>query len=337
MREIIVGIDAGASSTVAMAYDLAGGVADTIQGPELDLVSCDSVKIKNRLGSLLKNFSGNAIGDCVMLSVGIPGGRFPEGKALVANLARELGIRGEVLTFSDVEAVWQGATGGSAGVVAYSGTGSFAYGKLGPDEPLHMGIQEGSSVHCADGVGPFLGDGGSAYDIGRSILRHTAATLDSRESETALSRAAVEQLGIGSLDQLVQKVYNGIYPNRRQVARLTPLASSCATQGDEQARTILREAGRKLARSTIVVVKQLKKVSGNPLPVFYSGGVFSEERWFRNSFIEHLQDVFPNIQIEEGRFAPVVGSVLIGYRKLYGSVPESALAKLPEGMNIKIH
>lgn len=336
MREIIVGIDAGASSTVAMAYDLAGGVADTIQGPELDLVSCEPAKIKSRLGSLLKNFSGNAIGDCVMLSVGIPGGRFPEGKALVANLARELGIRGEVLTFSDVEAVWQGATGGSAGVVAYSGTGSFAYGKLGPDEPLHMGIQEGSSAHCTDGVGPFLGDGGSAYDIGRRILRHTAATLDSRESETALSRAAVEQLGISSLDQLVQKVYNGIYPNRRQVAQFAPLASRCAWQGDKRARAILREAARKLAYSTTVVLKRLEKTSRDSLPVFYSGGVFSEEGWFQKSFIEYLQDSSPNIEIAEGRFAPIIGSVLIGYRNLAGNVPESVLAKLPRGLNMKI-
>ncbi len=336
MRKVILGIDAGASSTVAMAFDLADGVVDVIQGPELDLLSCDPATINQRLGEAVKGLPGDAVRDCAVFSVGVPGGRFPQGKMLVATLARELGIRGEVLTFSDVEAVWQGATAGSAGVVAYSGTGSFAYGKRDPNEPLHLGMQEGSAAHCADGVGPFLGDGGSAYDIGRRILQHTAATLDGRDTPTALAKAALEQLGVGSLDQLVQRVYSGIYPNRRQVARLAPLASNCARRGEERASTILREAARKLVYSTIVVLKQLGHTSRDPLRVFYSGGVFSEEQWFRSSFIEHLQESFPSIEIAEGQFAPVIGSVLIGYRNLAGDVPDDVLAKLPRGKNMKI-
>ncbi len=76
-------------------------------------------------------------------------------------LARRLrGLAAQVAAISDVEAAHLGALGGRPGLLLLAGTGSIALGRTSRGAWLRAG-----------GLGPLLGDEGSAFWIGREWLR----------------------------------------------------------------------------------------------------------------------------------------------------------------------
>lgn len=104
-------------------------------------------------------------------------------------LARRLSpLARRVLVLSDVELAWLASLGGRAGVVIIAGTGSIAYGKNAAGKAARAG-----------GLGPLLGDEGSAFWIGREWLRsrpdadgrRLAARPDAVRAIAALAPAAL--------------------------------------------------------------------------------------------------------------------------------------------------
>jgi hypothetical protein len=80
-----------------------------------------------------------------------------ERRALARRLRR---FAPRVVVISDVEAAYLGALGATAGVLLLAGTGSIALGR-----------DRGGRFTRAGGLGPLLGDDGSAFAIGRAWLR----------------------------------------------------------------------------------------------------------------------------------------------------------------------
>ncbi len=86
----------------------------------------------------------------------------PAERAAVASGLR--GLAGRVSAISDVEAAHLGALDGRPGLLLLAGTGSIALGRTARGAWLRAG-----------GLGPLLGDEGSAFWIGREWLRAEAA------------------------------------------------------------------------------------------------------------------------------------------------------------------
>ena len=80
-----------------------------------------------------------------------------ERRALARRLRR---FAPRVVVISDVEAAYLSALGATAGVLLLAGTGSIALGR-----------DRGGRFTRAGGLGPLLGDDGSAFAIGRAWLR----------------------------------------------------------------------------------------------------------------------------------------------------------------------
>src|SRR5262245_33131411 len=85
-----------------------------------------------------------------------------------ARLARRLGpIAMNVHVISDAEAAYRGALGDTPGVLLLAGTGSMALGRNASGRWARAG-----------GLGPLLGDEGSAFWIGREWLRTSTREKD---------------------------------------------------------------------------------------------------------------------------------------------------------------
>jgi len=328
----ILGIDTGGTSSVALAVNLQGEVVSSATDLAVNYTLMKRNLVSVRLKRLITKTVGNYAVNCVAVSIGLAGWR-ADAQRFIEDLVQKIGIAGKVFAFSDIEGSWVGATGGRPGVVASSGTGSWVCGKLNPEEEWHFGLREGTSTICVDGLGPLLGDEGSAYDIGRSILRYVAASLDGRQSPGRLTEVVLQELKARSLDEMIFKIYTE-YNSRHSIALLAPLADQCAKENDEAARSILQAAARRLANSTKTALSSLRNLSGQLLPVFYSGGVFNAEE-FRKSFVQSVREEFPNAIIREERFPPVVGTVLKAYRSMFGNVPEKFTVNLPRGRDFK--
>jgi N-acetylglucosamine kinase-like BadF-type ATPase len=161
-----------------------------------------------------------------------------ERRALRRRLAR-LARRVDVI--ADVEAAWHATLGAERGVIVLSGTGSIALGRDARGRWARAG-----------GLGPLLGDEGSAFWIGREWLRATAG-------EAARRRFATSPHAV------------------RAVAALAPRVVARARRGQRAAARIVAAAQAHLAAQAAAVARALRL----PPPVVVGGaGSVMEDRWF---------------------------------------------------------
>jgi glucosamine kinase len=141
------------------------------------------------------------------------------------------GVGSRVQVISDVEAALLGALGARAGVLVLAGTGSIVLGR-----------DTRGRVARAGGLGPLLGDDGSAFWLGRAWLR---AAPERAQRARALARGP---------DAVAR------------VAALAPTVLARARRGDRRARAIVAAGQAKLAALAADVIGRLRL----PAPVLVS-------------------------------------------------------------------
>lgn len=161
-----------------------------------------------------------------------------------AATARLRGLGRRVRVISDVEAARDGALGDRPGILLLAGTGSIA---LGRDRRGTLGR--------AGGLGPLLGDEGSAFWIGRAwlpIARRGAGVL-------ALRRLALRPDAVA------------------RVAALAPAALQAARRGHPIAQAIVVGAHVALAELVADLAGRLRLRP--PVPVSWAGGLLEDPRF----------------------------------------------------------
>ena len=158
-----------------------------------------------------------------------------ERRALARRLRR---FAPRVLVISDVEAAYLAALGAVPGVLLLAGTGSIALGRDGRGRFTREG-----------GLGPLLGDDGSAFSIGRAWLRGDAV-LPAHARRIATAPDAVAR-----------------------VAALAPAVLRRARRGDRTARHIVREAQEALAALAAGATRALGLRP--PITLSWAGGLLA--------------------------------------------------------------
>jgi glucosamine kinase len=161
-------------------------------------------------------------------------------------LARRLGnLARRVVVLSDAQAAHLGALGGRPGVLILSGTGSIVLGR-----------NPGGRWARAGGLGPLLGDEGSAFWLGQQWLRITTRGEDFQPARRLVTGP----------DAVVR------------VAALALGVIRRARRGDARARAIVRAGQRHLAAQAVDVAKRLRL--DRPVTLSWAGSVLADA-WFR--------------------------------------------------------
>ena len=171
-----------------------------------------------------------------------------ERRALARRLHR---FAPRVIVISDVEAAYLAALGAVPGVLLLAGTGSIALGR----DVRGRFTREG-------GLGPLLGDDGSAFSIGRAWLR-SAAVPPARARRVATGPDAVAR-----------------------VAALAPAVLRRARRGDRTARRVVREAQQALATLAERTARVLRLRP--PVTLSWAGGLLGHAP-FRAGVWRHLR------------------------------------------------
>jgi len=274
-RSIAIGVDLGATRLRLLALQQGRMVRrlSTAAPPSSDLAKFLHGIWKAR------GWRRRDVGALVVASRGIWTAR--ERRALARRFAR-LATRVEVL--SDAQAALLGALGDTPGVLILSGTGSIVIGRDARGRWARGG-----------GLGPLLGDEGSAFWIGRAWLRATT------QGEDFLS-----------VRRLVTR--------KDAVARIAGLAPSVlarARRGDLRARAIVGEAQSHLASLARDVVRQL--CLPPPVTVSWAGGVLDDPR-FREGLERAVKKSGLGARWRAPIAAPVAAAVALAQRTL-GTLP----------------
>jgi N-acetylglucosamine kinase-like BadF-type ATPase len=232
-----VGVDAGGTRIRILARDRAG------RARRAKLASADVARLPALLRRVWKawRLTHSRVGALVVASRGV---WTNAERRRIAQSLRPLARTVRVM--SDAEAAWEGALGGGTGLLVLAGTGSIVIGR-----------SASGAWGRAGGLGPLLGDEGSAFWIGREWLR---ATTGGEDFEPA------------------REILRGPAPVAR-IAALAPRVLARARRGDRLAARIVRDAQRHLARLARAAARDLRL--RRPIRMSWAGSLLVRDPWFR--------------------------------------------------------
>ncbi|MEU8216586.1 BadF/BadG/BcrA/BcrD ATPase family protein [Micromonospora taraxaci] len=267
---VVVGLDIGGTSTRAAALTLtgqrvgsgrAGGGNPTSHGAERA-----AVELLTALRAALVDLDPARV---VAGTIGLAGaGRLladPAGRAAFDRAWHDAGLRCPYAVHGDALVAYASGTAEPDGTVLIAGTGA-----------ITAQVHDLRLDRVADGHGWLLGDAGSGFWLGREAVRRLLADLDSGHDPGPLTTAVLAEL-MGSteiaarprdtVDATIQAV------TRRppvELARLAPLVSTAAAEGETVATRLIAEAAAHLAES----VSRIRPAEART-PIVLGGGLLT--------------------------------------------------------------
>ncbi|NIM49691.1 MAG: hypothetical protein GTN62_05545 [Gemmatimonadales bacterium] len=301
---ILVGVDAGASHTEAVAADRAmrelgrqSGAAGAVRpGSESSSAAVIAEVIHGALAAA-KLHGADAV------AVGAAGaGREATRSALEAALRGALGFSTSLKVTTDAEVALEAAFPGAAGIILIAGSGSIACGR-----------DATGAVRRAGGWGARFGDEGSGYALASAALNAVARAADGRGPPTALSDRLATASRSRSLEELIEW---GHVADHRAVAALAQHVCDAARGGDEVARGLVGRAAADLAAHVAALHQQLG--SDAQVQVALSGGLLSPGSPVREALCEILRREMPGVGLMAEPVDPPLGAVCLAARLLEG-------------------
>ncbi|WP_020669897.1 N-acetylglucosamine kinase [Amycolatopsis nigrescens] len=274
-RGQVVGVDAGGTSTRALAVDSTGAVLGSAHAgganPNSHPPEVAAGRIADAIGSALSGLDPGRTLACVVGMAGVSKLTDPAIAAVFDRAWAGLRLGCAVRTATDAEVAFASATSAPDGTVLVAGTGSIA-GR----------IRKRRLVSTTGGYGWLLGDEGSAFWIGREAVRVTLTALGDGSPLTGLFAAVLaEALDLSDLDgmsddqrllvsrRLITTV-NGEPPIR--LARFAPLVSTADAAGEPVALEITARAAELLVANAVA-----GREPGENTPVVLVGSVLGAD------------------------------------------------------------
>jgi len=305
----VLGIDAGATKTVALLADGRGRVVAEGRGPGANLHASGEREVEK----VLRLVTEEAIGGRrtpTAFCLGIAGVDRPDEARTVGAIVKRIGYRSRAVVVNDALIALVSAAGDAPGIVIIAGTGSIVYGRNARGEAARAG-----------GWGHMIGDEGSGYWIGREALAAIMRAVDGRGPGTRLTEDVLAHFGVADVSRLPRIVYDRETP-RMAVAALGPMVSRASELGDAVAKRILERAADELMLAARSVATRLN-MRGESFPFVLAGGVYRVVPWLAEELARRLVEIAPKSRTALLDQEPATGAVHLALAESAGgaSVP----------------
>lgn len=285
--DLIIGIDGGGTKTVAwlastpdnwqkaMPVILGRGVS----GPANQRAVGPAIARDNLDAAIEAAFADAGVPRMTVAAacLGLAGADRESDRRMVEDWADAARVAGNVEVVNDAIPLLHVDSGNGIGVALIAGTGSLAWGRN----------SNGQTARCG-GWGYLFSDEGSAFGIGREVLRAVSVAVDGRGERTRLVTDVLTFLNLTSPQEIVTAVYSHEVP-RAVVANVAFLAFSAASQDDVVARKILQNAAQELAGMAAVSAHRLSLQSH--LSLSMTGAVLLQNPDFCEQVIAEIETV----------------------------------------------
>lgn len=310
MRELIVGVDGGGTTT---RY----AVADADSGIVIKQVTTGSISpynhpwdfvlnnVKMGFTALFNDATGLSPAAVRVVAFGVSGVDRPEHEVNFAKKILPLMPNSIIKVVNDGVIALLGGIKKDYGLLAISGTGSIAYG-VGPD---HRDLRAG-------GWGPILGDEGSGYRLGLEAIRRVMRAYDQVSKSTLLTDLILRHLGLVTPPDLLDWT-NKIKGEKMQIAALAVCVHDAAAANDHAALQILEIEARGLARQVETIYRRLYNPD-RPIPVevVCAGGNLVNGRDYYRIFGNIISGLIPMAEVKHPENQPVFGAVRLAKKSL---------------------
>ena len=297
----VIGMDGGGTATTVMAAGLHGDLVKSFRLGPLNINGQSREAAEHTLTDLKRELeaSGMNMSECRGICIGAAGISNRDTADLLTRYLKEQGMQGVIRLVGDHETALAGALKEPAGVILIAGTGSICYG-----------INESGAKFRAGGYGHIIDDAGSAYAIGRDILKAVVRSSDGRQGQTVLKEITFRYLKMDSLEDLITWLY---HPGRskKEIAALAPLLEEGIREKDPASAGILDHCGEELTELAGAVLTHFQ----SPVPLVVSGSVLMKNNEIYRLFCEKAKDKFPQLEIMKMRGEAAQGAVRIILRE----------------------
>jgi N-acetylglucosamine kinase len=304
--DVFLGFDAGGTKTTCVVLDAAGHpLAETTGGPGNPLrigFAEASFALEDTALRALRE-ARQETEDVRAICAGVAGAGRPRiARRLVSYLSHAF-PQATVRVITDIEIALEAALAqgnvdsraNEAGIVIVAGTGSAVCGRNSAGKTARAG-----------GWGPWIGDPGSAYDIGRRAVEAALRARDHLGPPTALgekilrAEEAAAPVKIQDWDTILERIAkrpDAVLP------KLFPVVVEAAAAGDAIAQEILVSAAKSLASLAKAVIDSLG-LADQSFTVSKSGGVFGRSAHLDAALDQELTRIAPNAHIGSLRISP---------------------------------
>ncbi|HVA28721.1 MAG TPA: BadF/BadG/BcrA/BcrD ATPase family protein [Candidatus Baltobacteraceae bacterium] len=291
---VVVGVDAGGSSTRALAsVDGAQGELVREAAANLRAVGVEGAAtiIARAIAKALDGASADAI------HVGIAGGGRRGMAAALAQALRSRFPSSGVDVSDDARIALRAGVPSGDAVALISGTGSIAYAEIG------------DARFRAGGFGHAIGDGGSGAAIGSAALNLALRSYDGRTPREPLFDRLETALGSSDPQAILDSVYGDGDPPRA-LAALAPLVLSAAANGERSATRIVQTAALELYELVKSVVRSAA-VGERDLPLVLAGGMLASNSPLTFLLETRIASDFPHLSVQKASPDPVYGALAL--------------------------
>lgn len=308
MRRLFLGVDGGGTSTGFSLADVKGRVLATASKKTIHLKQVTPEALKETLRDGIDEVLGASsaqVSEICYAFFGVPGyGEFREAMETTDEVIRELLGSDRFQCGNDCVAGWAGSQAAKPGVNMVLGTGVIAYGRDYEDNEAR-----------SSGWGPFCGDEGSAYWLGRRAITLFAQQSDGRLPKGRLYQIIKDNYQIEEDFDLISLVTQESW-GRAEIAKIAQDLTKAAREGDRDALSAFDEAADEVAKAIRAVIAKLNFKSDETIYVTYSGGVFKVGDLIKTPIYHRLQED-PRIVVSASILEPGEGAALMAMH-LYG-------------------
>lgn len=208
---------------------------------------------------------------------------------------------------TDCEVALEAGAGPGPGVVIVAGTGSVAFGRNAAGETAQAG-----------GFGRWIGDEGSAYEMGRRAVASVAHARDHAAPVTLLAEMISAELKCPNWDELIERIATNpdeVFP------RIFPQVVAAAEAEDSAAREVLFSGAMGLSSMAMTVVRRLR-LRDQDFALVKCGGVFGASPLLEALLDSALSSAAPRARISRLQVSPALGAARMAAR--LASEPERA-------------
>jgi N-acetylglucosamine kinase-like BadF-type ATPase len=297
MSEIIVGVDAGGSTTVV----LADGVASSprrIVGEAANMRTLGAHDAAAVVARTVREAIGTAAPRAIFVGAAGVGTAELASALRIALLTHFADAR--IGVSDDAHIALRAGVPSGDGAVLIAGTGSIAYAEVD------------SERYRVGGHGHLLGDEGSGYAIGNAALRWLLRSYEGRVLADPMTVALAETLGAKSGADVVSRI--AIDEHRvRTVAALAPLVIEHADTGERSATKIVQGAAQE-AFDLLKAVLKAAKIGDREVAAVLSGGLFSKNSLYTYLIETRISSEFPQVRPLKNAPAPEHGALSEAHR-----------------------
>lgn len=292
----VLGVDGGATKTVALIADRSGRVLGAGRSGSSDIhnEATPGVAVDNVAGSVREAAAAASVrlGDAAHCVFGLCGADWPEDVVLYQDtLSERLAMATRPDVVNDAFNTLRAGTADGVGVALVMGTGGAV------------------AARGAGGSTWFSGErmeATGALEFGRWAFDRMIRGEYGSGSVPTFQPAALAAYDVGSVDEMVHAITRTGGPGRRSLARLAPIVLHAGHAGDAEVLALIRQHGALLA-GYIRRAAERVALAAEGAPVTLAGGLFKHPD---DELRDALETSLSGYRIDACRPEPVHGAVL---------------------------